>query len=448
MKEDDKFDQLLRQRMEDYKPATLETSRQRFLSSLPAGKSNGIHRGWIYGLSTLIVLLALVFFSVSISDSHLEAPIENDSKSVLKANNKVLNSEDPIIEIAKDELETNTITAETNDKRTDYKNSDLSIEPTYQNYDLNIELAHKNYNLINEPDFNDSLETKVSVPKVQDGNADVTKITENEKFAWEDSLTDTIVSLMTNEISNAENEDDDGVQPPDFNLRRHYIGLFYKPGLMWNIIENEKLTHSVGIEWQSRFFNGNYIMGIGVGMQRTTGYYEYAVDFNKFLGNYQRLDSISFLWNAREFTMQQTQYTSEQVVHDTAIQTDYHKLYRDFVYLQVPFVMGYDVIRKEKYSIGIRFSPILSILMSKKPVEFQYEAGLDKVVQINRITPDRVRTNWQLNTGINFSRRISENLQFEIEPGFTYYFNSVYEKPKVSSRPYGASLRIAIGITY
>jgi hypothetical protein len=481
MKENDRIDQWLRERMDDYKPAPSDLSKHRFLSSIPTNEVSKIHKGWIYGLSTFIVLITLVFFAVSISDRHIEAPIKNDSKSEMKVNNQGLNSEDDIIEVAKDQLSTKTITAETNpnisaqenndhtvesinknhdhtikaaNKSNDliiepaHKNKDLSIEPAHKNYDLTIESAHKNYDLNIEPEYNDNTETKVSDTKIQDGHADVTLITENKEFAWENSLTDTIVFPVNDESSGAFNEKDDGVDKPYRGSRNKYIGLYYKPGLMWNIIENEKLTHSFGVEWQSRFFSGNYILGTGIGMLRTTGYYEYAVNYNEFLGTYQRLDSISFLWNPREFSMQQTYYTTEETVHDTAIKTGYHKLYRDFVYLQIPIVMGYDIVRKEKYSIGIRFSPILSVLMSKKPVDFQYEAGLDKVIQINRITPDRVRTNWQLNTGLNFSRRISKNIQLEIEPGFTYYFNSVYEKAKVSSRPYGASVRMAIGIIY
>ncbi len=426
MKEDDRIDQWLRERMDDYRPATSDSSRHRFLASLPADKSSGIHKGWIYRLSALLVLLILMFFTVLRNDSLIETPIQPESNIVSNSKNKAANPVEPIKRNSKKIYEVITITAETS--------KDL---PPYHRLGS-----------IDEPDFNNGTETKVSDTIIQNGPADASTITDYEESEMEDSLSDTLVSLIIDVTGNDSVEEDDEVKTPDHGSQNRYIGLYYKPGLMWNIIENEKLTHSFGLEWQSRFFNGNYILGTGIGLLRTTGYYEYAVDYNEFLGNYQRLDSISFLWNSREFSMQQTYYTTEQSVHDTAVKTGYHKLNRDFVYLQVPIVMGYDVVKNEKYSIGIRFSPILSILMSKKPIDFQYEAGLDKVIQINRITPDRVRTNWQLNTGLNFSRRISENLQIEIEPGFTYYFNSVYEKPKVSSRPYGAFVRIAIGIVY
>jgi hypothetical protein len=226
------------------------------------------------------------------------------------------------------------------------------------------------------------------------------------------------------------------------------LSLYYRPEIVWNVIDNEKLLHNFGAEWQTRLFSGNYLLGTGLGISLTRGYYEYAIEYNEFLGNYQQLDSITFDWNPREFSMQHTVHTSEETVFDTAVKVNTARVYRDFVYLQIPLTMGYDLVNKPKYSVGVRFIPILSVLLSKKPVDFRYEAGNDRIVQINRITPDRVRTNWQLNAGINYSRRFTETFWMELEPRFTYYFNSVYEKSDNSSSPMGASIRVAVGIKY
>ena len=146
--------------------------------------------------------------------------------------------------------------------------------------------------------------------------------------------------------------------------------------------------------------------------------------------------------------MEQTRHTSEQVVFDSAVKTNYARVYRKFTYLQVPLIMQYDLISREKYSLGLRFTPILSVLLTKKAVDLKYDAGLNQVIQINRITSERVHTNWQLSAGISYRRKLSSNLLLEAEPGFSYYFNSVYEKSNDSSSPFGASIKIAIGIKY
>jgi hypothetical protein len=224
------------------------------------------------------------------------------------------------------------------------------------------------------------------------------------------------------------------------------FNIYYRPEMIFNIIENEKLMHGLGTEFQYKMFNNKYVLGTGLGVSISNGYYEYAINYNEFLGTYKKLDSISFDFNEQIFQMTQTVHTSESQVFDTATQTEYARVYRQFVYLQIPFLMGYDFVTKENYSLGIRFSPILSILLTNKPVDFQYDAGQNQIIQINRITPERVQTNWQLIAGFNFTRYSKNRLFFEIEPRVTYYFNSVYQKSDHTNPPYGFGLRLGIGL--
>jgi len=127
------------------------------------------------------------------------------------------------------------------------------------------------------------------------------------------------------------------------------------------------------------------------------------------------------------------------------ITTDYKRVYRQFRYLHIPFILGYNFACKEKYSMGIRFSPILNILLDKTMVDPNFDPGPNQLVQINRITPERVQSNWQLAAGFNYTRSLSRHLWMEVEPGFKYYFNSVYQKSDHTEPPYGFVLRRAIG---
>jgi len=224
------------------------------------------------------------------------------------------------------------------------------------------------------------------------------------------------------------------------------LNLYYRPEMVYNIIENEKLIHSFGLEFQSTLFDNSYILGFGLGLSISNGYYEYAINYNEFLGTFKKLDSISFQFNEQNFQMTQTVHTTESQVFDTAMQTEYARVYRQLVYLQIPFILGYDVVVKDNYRLGIRFSPILSILLTNKPIDLQYDAGLNQIVQINRITPERIRTNWQLTAGFNYTRFTKSRLFFALEPYVTYYFNSVYQKSTDANQPYGLGIRLAIGI--
>jgi hypothetical protein len=73
-----------------------------------------------------------------------------------------------------------------------------------------------------------------------------------------------------------------------------------------------------------------------------------------------------------------------------------------------------------------------------------YDPGNKKIISINNIPVEQINLNWQLMFGINSSVRLSRRITFEIEPVIKYYFNSVYEKPAQSMKPWSAGIRAAI----
>ena len=222
------------------------------------------------------------------------------------------------------------------------------------------------------------------------------------------------------------------------------VGIYYRPEVIFNIIENDKYIHNFGIEFKFHPFNPRYEIRTGFGLSVSKGYYEYQVDYNQYLGSYNSLDSVSFTVADNGFNLIPECHFSNADVYNDYLSTYYTKIYRQHIYLQIPLEMGYDFIKTKKNAIGFRVGPTLSILMNQKPINLQYNAGKDKVVQINRITPDRISANWQLMGGFNFAHYIGHFI-FEIEPRITYYFNSVYEKNDLSSSPYSVNLRLAIG---
>lgn len=226
--------------------------------------------------------------------------------------------------------------------------------------------------------------------------------------------------------------------------RKAHLGFYYMPELLVKVIDNEKLVHNLGLFYQQDLFDGRYVAGLGAGVSLSRGYYQYAADYKSYLGSYQKLDSISFQFDPASFQMESTLHTSEQQVFADSISTTYLRVERRFVYLQLPINLGYNFVRKENYALGIRFSPILSVLLSGKSVDPAFDAGQNQLIQINRITPERVKTNWQLAARLYFGRRLSQDVWFSLEPGFHYYFNSVYQKSDHTNLPYSFSLKASI----
>jgi len=420
MTDQEKMDQWLREQLKDYRPALSDASKDRFLSGV-YGKTttNNKTKFAILLITALLLPLAAILLFKTNNTEIRTMPVKNvpstntsepkntptvKSTSIVKNISIVKKTLEPYsnYESTKPEIKPNVIS--------DYypKSDDLVIKAE------NTEIKPLN----NEADQSMNIDSVITEPYPAD-TLTVEKLPDPEQKIKRDQY-----------------------------LWNTALSIHYRPELLYNVIGNEKLLQNFGIEYNKRLFNGNYIVGTGLGISLTRGYYEYAIEYNEFLGNFQRLDSITFDWQPASFTMQQTLHTSEERVFDSKISKDYAKVERKFIYLQVPLILGYDFYNNHRWSAGVRVNPVLSLLLSRKPVDFRYETGENRLIQINRITPDRVRANWQLAAGVTVSRRLSENLWIELQPGFAYYFNSVYEKPVITESPWSVSLKIALGLRY
>jgi hypothetical protein len=111
-------------------------------------------------------------------------------------------------------------------------------------------------------------------------------------------------------------------------------------------------------------------------------------------------------------------------------------------------ILGYDIWSNNRLSIGVRFGPILSVLLYTKQLTDNYDPGKDKIIVINEITPERIQTNWQVMAGLTFGFGDSRRVGIEFEPDIRYYFNSVYEKSGNNQKPWSLGFRIAFLIKY
>lgn len=462
MKEDAKLDKWLREGVDNYRAVASESAKSRFMAGaaeLTGTSGNTASAGFFnrrfYTLLAIALLLVgsglvLWYTGVIPSDGSEEYPAVKAVQGPDRINGKELKNESsklPVRDLpAKEKL------MDIPEKESLVALQAKNVETGIPAMESLTDLPEKE-SLIDLPDKESliDLPEKENLDDISD-KEDLTDVPVNETLndiADKEPVTEVPVETAPAEpVGIMPAEGADKPEPHSQRVFGQSLSLYYRPEIIWNVIGNEKGVQSFGIDWNRRLFSGNYLAGTGVGLSLTRGYYEYAIEMNEYLGVYNKLDSISFNWNAREFNMEQTLHTSQEEVFDTAITTDHARIDRKFVYLQVPVTLGYDLVNRPNTTFGLRFAPVLSVLLSKKPVDFRYEPGKNKIVQINRITPDRVKTNWQLTGGLCYGRRLGESLWLEIEPGVAYYFNSVYEKSENSSSPLGASIRVALGIKY
>jgi len=220
------------------------------------------------------------------------------------------------------------------------------------------------------------------------------------------------------------------------------IGGYYSPEWMFGTLEGEKYANNFGLDGTFHF--GNYSIRTGAGLSITKGTNEMSINYKNFKGFYNHLDSVEVVWDATHTHLIPTYYFTKTSTWDSLLRTKSARLIKRYTYLQIPLILGYDFLKNEHVSLGLRCGPIVSFLLKTEITSNNYDPGLDKIIQINYITPDRIQTYWQFMGGINVGYSVSRKFGIEIEPDLRYYFNSVYEKSGDTKKPWSAGLRAAL----
>lgn len=242
---------------------------------------------------------------------------------------------------------------------------------------------------------------------------------------------------------NAGHQTSGSVQNRDWNIS---VGIYYTPEWIFNTLDNNKYVNNFGIETQFRF--GPYSVKTGIGLSITRGFNELVIETRPYLGGYKALDYITYHWDSRHYHLLPTYYTTWKEVYDTALHKDYYTLEKEYTYLQIPMILGYDFLTEKWVSLGARAGPVMSLLLKTRELTSEYDAGKDQVISINKVTPDRIHLNWQAMGGINASFHLSRLIIFEVEPELRYYFNSVYEKSGPSGKPWSAGIHAAFLLSF
>jgi len=224
------------------------------------------------------------------------------------------------------------------------------------------------------------------------------------------------------------------------------VGLTTTPELMFNTLEGDKFINNFGVE--AAFGYGKISVHTGIGVSISKGIVENEIEYNSYLGTYNRLDSISFTFseNSGDFIPELFMSTGEAWDDDASY--DSLEIVKRYTYLQVPLTLGFDFLQKEKFSAGVRIGTTMSVLLDSKQLTGNYEPGRNIVIGTSRLTPDRVKTTWLATAGISGTAMLSRKIYLEIEPQARYYYGSVYEDSGKLKKPWSVGVRLAISYKF
>lgn len=433
MNNQDKFDNLLRDSVNNHKPQPAPALKEAFMSKAVQHTTTKSYKTlYVVALTVLLLLVA------GVSSWFLLPLISTEEKPTITTQTQPASLDNSIAQATEETAKTTQALVNENSV-IENTLSPINVQPSTQKLHPQTP-PQEQFSNTAESEKSLALTGEAESTVVDELVPDYTSKNDTEK-GEEEAHKDTENRELTDNSKKSAPERPFGSYKSNSNIS---LGVFYRPELIYNIIENEKLIHNVGFEVQYRFFGNRYSARTGVGLSVSKGYYEYAAEYKPYLGTYSALDSITLTLAANNFHLIPSYHHSERQVYDADTLTFYQKVYKQHIYLQLPIEFGFDFLKTEAYCLGIRLGPTLSILANDKTVNFVFDPGKDQLIQINQITPERVKTNWHFSGGINYSRKLG-HFVVEVEPRAAYYFNSVYEKPGNTARPYSFSLRLAIG---
>jgi len=456
-KQQDKVDEFFKEALQDHSVFPSEAAKAAFLKEAATlegrGKSNKL---WYFYLSAVLLFISisagLFFVRSNHSEKKTSSGISNSTISNFHHDKKIKSN----INIKQSELHTTekqeillvtTHIQKTNDNNLQKRNN------------KNVNLIHSSLvqkNELSNPGFSSST-TKKSIsqnppsePETKQPVTEPASPVSTQPLSYDpirpDSLKKTTIktvdTLIPQSSSIGSPKPGSGTNPKNWNVT---IGGYYAPEWLFNTLEGEKYVNNFGIEGTFHF--GRYSIRTGAGLSITKGTNELSVNYNDYLGNFNRLDSIQFTWDATHTNLVPFYYFSRESVWDSLLKIADAKVVKRYTYLQVPFILGYDFWQNDRFSIGLRGGPILSVLLNTVVLSDNYDPGKNKIILINRIAPERIQTNWQILGGINATFHFSRRIGIELEPEIRYYFNSVYEKSANYKKPWSTGIHAAFILT-
>jgi len=456
-------DEFFRDSLQDHKVTPSEAARSRFLDEAAAtgssGRSNFLR--WYNILAVAVVITAPVILYYHFSQDNAPAPEKFAMQPITGiTNNSAPEHKASIPEKPDNKVNTDSNTPGTDIETTKKKSKNQTVKNSHANGPIHSENAKAESSsdkrklaetidpvvvLENKATASESLniETKkridepVRTLETPEPGSDVNT-----------QLSDTVtVEKNMADIPPLINEPQPQPSPqpikPPFGFTPYVLySLDWNPGSKGN-----SLAHSLGVEGKIQY--RKFSLTAGTGVTSTKGHSNYEVQYNDYLGNYQKLDSITFAWDQKQYNLEPTYYLSDTKVWDTAVKLDSYQEEMRYNQLRIPVMLGYDILSGGRFVFGIKTGvEMVFYLKSRNLTEYEYSAGQNKLVSVNSLTDELARNNFWFMANISAAYNITRRIVFEVEPRVQYLLNPDKTAASQSNQEVSPALRTSLKIKF
>ena len=178
----------------------------------------------------------------------------------------------------------------------------------------------------------------------------------------------------------------------------------------------------------------------------------YSADNGEYNINYQSYDSVGYYLSVVSFTFDPINpdsiiFNTKSVdIFDTVQHCEISRLQNNYSYLQFPLLVYHKLFNFKGISCSVKAGTMFSILIGKNEPEVDYSNKEAFLIDINRQTQTRLKTNWRIVAGLRFKYQLSGKIDIVCEPTYMQFINSIYENKKntVSKNPHIIGLRAGL----
>ncbi len=292
---------------------------------------------------------------------------------------------------------------------------------------------------------------------------DVSALVPEQELAHETNYNQDIIEmrkgdlLFTGIYSNEYKPEDHNVKPPlpeepvieqknGLYFPRWKMSYYITPELSVSHFDSVEILNSYSLNIEPTYFlNKNWFFRFGGGLSfvRDRGFARIVYMTNEYMGSYDDVYEITF--DTVLGNINPVYHTKTVEVWDSVPHVSVSGVTNSYLYLQVPTLFGYQY-RKPGSVVSWYFmgGPAFNLKVGSwidnpKPKEENSE-----ILELQNNLPIRSDIYFQLWLGAGLEYEINKKISIAIEPGYRYYFKSIYNNPYNHTSSSGFTLRVGL----
>ncbi|MFK5857087.1 MAG: hypothetical protein QM503_13230 [Bacteroidota bacterium] len=237
------------------------------------------------------------------------------------------------------------------------------------------------------------------------------------------------------------------LQTQNTNVNSYWkVGSYLSPELAISNFDSVEILNSYTVSIEPTYFiNKHWFVRSGVGLSyvRDRGFAKINYITNDYMGSYDDVYDITF--DTIQGNITPVYHTKTVEIWDSVHHVTVSNVTNKYIYLQVPLLVGY-YHKKMGSNIGwyIMGGPAFNFKLSSwidDPLPEDKDAD---IISLQNNLPVRSNNYLQLWLGAGVEYQVNKNISIAVEPGFRYYFKSIYSSPYNATSSTGVTLRIGL----